>query len=546
MKPRFRLPGFWLVAFSALALSPVGVSAASAAPGGFGGAGPFGGLGAFPGGEPVKPVDAPPGVAPGDSDAAREAATRLARELKFRSIARRAFLASARGRAERERSRRAFRGFSDARALALLKRKFSGMLRPAVPDARSLVGRDRVVDFLGDHVARVEGLGGRPDRLIDASIPLRALDGGRKRLVDLDLEREGDGFVAVNGLVGVRLPATAGDPVRFGPLGVTLPGESGAEKLDAGTLAYPNVAVDTDMAVNLSPSGFEVFHQLRSSEAPEVQRYRLDLPAGAVLRATAAGGAEIVQGGDVKVVVRSPMAVDAQGEPVPASYRIDGDELAVAVRHRSESVAYPVLLDPEFQAVDNYACSYGTGACGMSWFKGNSSALQRLSHWGWFQSNPNSSHAAYKNCFNYPWFNDCYGPGNGGGSNWNLGGGGDGNWSVGQTGLHAIIYPNTWYAGGGEIGEWVYTTPARSDDPHGRTTQIYRAEFGAKWLRKRTSPSYPVMFTGVYSYADGNWVPGGLTYHDPYGSFGLNDNWNAHFGSARGGPQAAAFGFINP
>ena len=119
----------------------------------------------------------------------------------------------------------------------------------------------------------------------------------------------------------------------------------------------------------------------------------------------------------------------------------------------------------------------------MSWFKGDPSALQRLGHWRWWANTTWTSYGNHTNCSNYSWFNNCYGPAHGGGSNWDLGGGSDGRWSRGQTGLDIVVYPNKWYQGNWELGEWVYDTPSAPGDEGPRTTQIYRADFGTKFLR---------------------------------------------------------------
>lgn len=92
---------------------------------------------------------------------------------------------------------------------------------------------------------RVEGLEGRPDRLVDSQILLRTPDNGvvgaTKRLVDLDLVAEGDSFVPDNGTADVELPRDLADGVELGPVTVTPAGDGEAVRLDADTLAYPGV-----------------------------------------------------------------------------------------------------------------------------------------------------------------------------------------------------------------------------------------------------------------------------------------------------------------
>jgi len=46
---------------------------------------------------------------------------------------------------------------------------------------------------------------------------------------------------------------------------------------------------------------------------------------------------------------------------------VEGDELLVTARHRGEDLAYPVLVDPEFQVKEDWACGWGPD-CRATWF----------------------------------------------------------------------------------------------------------------------------------------------------------------------------------
>jgi len=508
---------------------------------------------------PALSGDALSGPVAGDSEAGRETMRRVAREHERQVELRREFLASPEARAQRRQSQTAFEGLEADEVLALLRREFSTELLPSVPDAETLLGGDRLVSFSSDFVAQIDGVGDRPDRLIESMVPLRP-PGGSQVPVDLDIERAGDDFAPGAGLVDLQIGDQLGDGIELGPLHVTLAGEGTARRLDADTLVYPSVAPGVDVAVNTTPTGFETFHQLRSPEASEVQRLDLDLPAGTVLRESAGGGAEVVDGDQVKAVISPPAAVDAQESNVAASYAVVGDDLVVTVDHRSREVAYPVLLDPEFSVRDDWACGWGSTNCTATWFHGHGFALDGLARW---EAQANTSATAYglfKQCSNYSWFNNCYGPSHGGGPNWNLA---SNSWSHMQTGLHIYVSPNAWYQGGSEFGQWVYKVPRLADDPHNRTTQIYRADFGAKFLRKRSSIrsgnghpwTYPVMFTAIWDWS--RWDYASLVYHDPLEPMpedyhgGYTHHWNTQFGTSRfgaqsPGPQSAAFGFVNP
>lgn len=144
---------------------------------------------------------------PGDNEASRATLGRIAAEQDQAAADQREKLASPEAQQERENSKTAHDDLTDAAAVSLLKQEFAGELRPPVPDAETLIGSDRVTGFLSDYVARIEGLDGRPDRLIDSQVPLRTADGQTaiKTPVDLDLVREGDSYSADNGPVDVEL-----------------------------------------------------------------------------------------------------------------------------------------------------------------------------------------------------------------------------------------------------------------------------------------------------------------------------------------------------
>lgn len=466
----------------------------------------------------------------GDSPQARAQMKRLGERKHAEEKKRKAELASPRARAERQKSRTAHHSLSDGAAVQLLRSKFSEELKAPVPDAETLFGGDRVTEFRSDYVAVVDGAGDRPSRLIDSQVALRAPDsdlaGAEKAPVDLDLVAAGGGFEADNGLARVKLPAEASDGIQVGPATVKPGGRAGVERVDSDTLAYPNIATDTDLAINVTPTGFETYHQIRGPAAPETQRLALALPAGSSLRAVEGGGAEVVRRTDSVLSVSPPRAVDAQGAEVPSSYAVEGDTLVIKTPHRDRSVAYPVLVDPEFTVKEDWACTTGP-VCNATWFHGNPTALDGLRHWNFYTDYNNvagyegNTFAGRKSCYRDSMVDTCYRPGNGGPSP---------QYTDQPDGLHVLVRPYFYYPGS-KIGEYVYQPP-------GTTTQIYRADFGAKFLRTRGSGN-PFMFTGIYSYADWNWVQiQGFTTD-------LTHHWNAHFGSSRPGPQAAGFGFVS-
>src|SRR5262249_35407095 len=112
---------------------------------------------------------------------------------------------------------------------------------------------------------------------------------------------------------------------------------------------YPNVAPDTDLAVAPTPTGLETFTQLRSAEAPLNQTYHLSLPAGASLKASQDGGAEITKGDELLAAVLPPSAIDAEGGEVPVSLTVSGDSITLHVEP-PPGAAYPYLVDPVYES----------------------------------------------------------------------------------------------------------------------------------------------------------------------------------------------------
>lgn len=203
-------------------------------------------------------------------------------------------LASPRAQAELRDSRTAHDDLSDSAAVALFRSEFAAQLKPPVPDAETLLAGDRVSEFRGDYVAVTEGVGDQPPRLIDSQVPLRAPEsdaaGAKDAPTDLDLVAQDGGYAADSGVAAVKLPKQADQGIRVGPVTVKPEGEAGVARIDSDTLAYPNLDTDTDLAVNVTPTGFESYHQLRGPDAPEAQRLSLALPPGTSLRAVEGGG----------------------------------------------------------------------------------------------------------------------------------------------------------------------------------------------------------------------------------------------------------------
>jgi tripartite motif-containing protein 71 len=189
--------------------------------------------------------------------------------------------------------------------------------------------------------------------LVESTLPLRTEgSSGEEEAVDLELERSEGELQPQNPLTEVGIPDELGE-------GISLPGSeievtvAGAPEERSATDAggefafYPEVAEDTDLIVAPTPQGVETMTDIRSAEAPTETTYDLALPAGAELRATKEGGAEVVEGSHPTLLIPAPTATDAAGNPVQTEMTVSGEAITVAVTP-SLSTSFPILVDPAY------------------------------------------------------------------------------------------------------------------------------------------------------------------------------------------------------
>jgi RHS repeat-associated protein len=261
--------------------------------------------------------------------------------------ARRRWLASPAARARRTASRMAFHGLGPAASRGLLARDFGPELRAAavnLADAGVIAGRG--VRYLSPFKALIRGPHG--PRFVYSSAPLLAGRPGRLRPVDLRLGATAAGFAPRNPVRGVsiarRLSGGVGlwsPGLRVYPAGKDVVGGEMAGQ----RVLFAGAALDTDVGVEPTLGGVELFAVLRSRMSPEELSYRFELPSGEFLRAT---GARVVvaRGQQVLATISPPSATDAQGKGVPVSMSVVGNQLVLGIPHRAHDVAYPVYVDP--------------------------------------------------------------------------------------------------------------------------------------------------------------------------------------------------------
>lgn len=148
----------------------------------------------------------------------------------------------------------------------------------------------------------------------------------------------------------VRLPVSADDDaVIYGPngtLSIGLPFKTGTRaELRDGLAGFDHGNGSWSVPIAQPDGSVQIAAVIESAAAPTEYRYSLSLPAGAEVRdidglVTFWNAAGTFLGG-----VAPAWALDAKGEVVPTSFRVEGNTLVQHVDHGKAS-AYPVVADP--------------------------------------------------------------------------------------------------------------------------------------------------------------------------------------------------------
>ncbi len=265
--------------------------------------------------------------------------------------AKRAALRTPAARSLRQASRNEFRGQSDGDAGRMARRLWPSVVG-AKPAGGVLMGAgDRMEGFMGTDAVRIRRADGK--RVVAASTAPLAVKGadGQSQAIDLSLTDRGAMFAPTRGAGSLVIAkhlsggVMLGGKVGFIPLGSR--NSPGTRMGDS--VMWPNMATDADTMARPLPDGAEIFTQLRSAGSPETLAFRFTMPVGATVRPSPMGqhGVEVVSAtGRVLSSVGAISAHDADGTPVPVSFKLDGDVLRVHVSHRHGDFHYPILVDP--------------------------------------------------------------------------------------------------------------------------------------------------------------------------------------------------------
>ncbi|SPF04352.1 Cell wall-associated polypeptide CWBP200 [Streptomyces sp. MA5143a] len=154
---------------------------------------------------------------------------------------------------------------------------------------------------------------------------------------------------------------------------------SSAELSSTNLVVYPNTQTDADtIAIRKNASAVEVFHLLRSSDAPTTFTYQPALGPGQVITVGENNTMMISSAeGGLTSFITAPLALDAKGTTVPVTMKLSGDDIVVSLTPApGQTVAYPVLLDPGhgYGAVtpsERYYCFWNPYDCSIAHDRAN-------------------------------------------------------------------------------------------------------------------------------------------------------------------------------
>lgn len=262
--------------------------------------------------------------------------------------------------AQRESSRHAYDEDTPAQAEELLRSTFGETLARLNEEPARFLSGARLDKNLG-HGSAVVTTDGNTE-ILEAGQPVEVENPeGETKKVDVSLEKGPEGFEPENPMVETMIGVTAEEGVELGEVGLTVT-QVGAEEAKGRLLGdknvfYGEVEVGSDVDLMASPTsrGVELFDMLRSVESPETLRFHLDLPAGDSLKLLKQNGVEILDPeGTIVGLVNKPSAEDAQGTDVPVELGLEGDTVVLHTHHREEDLAYPILVDPEAEVLQNW------------------------------------------------------------------------------------------------------------------------------------------------------------------------------------------------
>lgn len=143
----------------------------------------------------------------------------------------------------------------------------------------------------------------------------------------------------------VKLSATGGPSISIG-----MPDKKDSENAEVapdGTVVYRDAEGVLDIAVQAVSSGVRIQTIINGKDSPTEFRYPVTLPKGGSLSLLHDGTAAVLDAENRLIAkIETPWARDAQNNPVPTHYDVQGSTLVQTVEHTSGQFAYPVVADP--------------------------------------------------------------------------------------------------------------------------------------------------------------------------------------------------------
>jgi RHS repeat-associated protein len=309
----------------------------------------------------------------------------------------------------RQESQTKYEGMNAEEAAKLAASVFPAVVDHSAGGLPQLPEGQHIATFTSADTAQIDlGEGGRA--VLDSTMPIATESAsGQWSPVNLSVSEASGSFRIANPVVGVDIPkrlqdgvSLSGTDVSLTPVadgsGVAVSGSEG--QVDGSVVFYGGVGAgsDVDELVKPETNGFSEDAILRSAASPEHLFYRVGLPEGASLVEAddGSGDVSVMDGGSVIADISVPSVEDAAGVSVPTSVSVQGDQIVLSVDKGTESVQYPVLVDPEVKdswlfkenghTTNWHFVSNGTKITGLSdrpsYWKLNAEGNHTESEWG--------------------------------------------------------------------------------------------------------------------------------------------------------------------
>ncbi|MFD3788620.1 DNRLRE domain-containing protein [Streptomyces cyaneofuscatus] len=146
-----------------------------------------------------------------------------------------------------------------------------------------------------------------------------------------------------------QMTGTSADGMAQTLINLPVGNQAAAQLSESGLVVYANTQRDADtIAIRNSASKVELFHLLRSPNAPQSFTYKVSLLPGQEISAVTDNTLVITDSrSDLVTLVAAPIALDAKGTEIPVAMKLAGSDIEVSLAPALGQVpVFPVLLDP--------------------------------------------------------------------------------------------------------------------------------------------------------------------------------------------------------